>query len=155
MKINGKDTIKILTRDAMIAGLYVVLTLLNPIAFGIVQFRVSEMLCLLPFYDKKYIRPILIGVLISNSFSPLGVIDVVFGLICQVSAYLIFYKFKMKRRIYPFWYAVVCAVIIGCELNIVFNSPFYINFISLFISQLIISCIGKNIIEHTQIKEIL
>ena len=40
-----------ITQSALIAALYVVLTMIvAPIAFGPIQFRVSEVLCVLPYF---------------------------------------------------------------------------------------------------------
>ena len=72
--------IRELTKMAMIAALYAVLTVVtSSISYAGVQFRVSELLILLCFYNKKYIPALTIGCLIANMFSPFGIYDVVFG----------------------------------------------------------------------------
>ena len=44
-----------ITQSALIAALYVVLTMIvAPIAFGPIQFRVSEVLCVLPYFLTSY-----------------------------------------------------------------------------------------------------
>lgn len=68
-----------MTKVAIIAALYVVITLLiAPIAFGPVQFRISESLNFLALHNKRYIWAITIGVFIAN-FMTYGIIDMVVG----------------------------------------------------------------------------
>ena len=43
-----------LCQTAVVAALYVALTTLNPLSWGAIQFRVANMLCALPFKDKRY-----------------------------------------------------------------------------------------------------
>lgn len=65
---------------AIIAALYVVLGLIfSAISFGPVQVRVSAMLYQLVAYNKKYFWGLVLGTIILNLFSPLGMYDMVFG----------------------------------------------------------------------------
>lgn len=68
-----------LVHGAMIAAVYVALTAaFAPISFGPVQFRISEALCILPFFTPAAIPGLFVGCLLSNLFySTLW--DVVFG----------------------------------------------------------------------------
>lgn len=69
-----------LAQMALVTSLYIVVTLLlNPISYGAIQLRISEMFTLLVVFDKKYIWSITMGVVISNLYSPLGVIDAFVG----------------------------------------------------------------------------
>ena len=75
--------------NVIIAALYVVLTLISsPIAYGAVQFRISEVLNHLVVFNKKYIVGILIGVVIANLFSPLLPYDLIFGVLHSLIALL-------------------------------------------------------------------
>ena len=48
-----------LVQAAVIAAIYVVLTMIfAPISFGPVQFRVSEVLCILPFFTFAAVREV-------------------------------------------------------------------------------------------------
>ena len=74
------NTVKTLTIQALIAAIYVVLTVaIAPFSYGAVQFRISESLSQLVVFSKKYWFPITLGVAIANIFSPLGIVDVFFG----------------------------------------------------------------------------
>ncbi|WP_253255211.1 QueT transporter family protein [Listeria ivanovii] len=69
-----------LAQMALVTSLYIVVTLLlNPISYGAIQLRISETFNLLVVFDKKYIWSITMGVVISNLYSPLGVIDAFVG----------------------------------------------------------------------------
>ena len=65
---------------ALIAAIYVVLTIMfRPISFGPVQFRISEALCVLPYFTPAAIPGVTIGCLISNLMGGAVAMDVVFG----------------------------------------------------------------------------
>ena len=55
MKTKTSETIKFITTTAVIAALYAVLTIAcTPFAYGAIQFRVSEIMVLLCFWNKKH-----------------------------------------------------------------------------------------------------
>ena len=69
-----------LVHGALIASIYVVLTIaFRPISFGPIQFRISEALCVLPFFTAAAIPGVTIGCLISNMIGGAVLVDVVFG----------------------------------------------------------------------------
>lgn len=66
--------------SAAIAAIYTVLTMVfAPISFGPVQFRISEALCILPFFTPAAIPGLFIGCLLSNLLCGAAALDVVFG----------------------------------------------------------------------------
>ena len=81
---SSKNNVQFMTESAMIAAIYTVLTLvLAPISYGPVQFRVSEALCVLPYFTSAGIPGLFLGCLISNGVGmAMGTTilpDVVFG----------------------------------------------------------------------------
>lgn len=83
-----------LTTAALIAALYLALMVpFQPIAFGPIQFRVSEMLCVLPFFTAAAVPGVTIGCLLGNFLLGAPLPDVVFGtlatLIGAAGTYLI------------------------------------------------------------------
>ena len=48
-----KHSVHEMCRVAIIAAVYVALTMVNPISWGTMQFRVANLVCVLPFIDKK------------------------------------------------------------------------------------------------------
>ena len=69
-----------LVQGAMIAAIYVALTLsLMPISYGPIQFRVSEALCILPFFTPAAVPGLFVGCLLSNLLGGLVPMDVICG----------------------------------------------------------------------------
>ena len=78
-------TVRDYVQVALVAALYVVLTItppLNAISYGAYQFRVSEMLNFMAFYHPKYILSVTLGCMIANFYS-FGLIDVFVGGGCK------------------------------------------------------------------------
>ncbi len=77
-----------LTRTAVIASLYVVLTLLSTVfglSSGVIQFRFSEMLCILPIFLPEACVGLTLGCAIANMLTPGVVIwDVIFGAVATL-----------------------------------------------------------------------
>ena len=85
-----QKVIRTITANGVIAALYVVLTLITqPIAYSYMQFRVSEMLCLLVFFNPWYTPGLTIGCLLANLFSTVGPLDIGMGTAATLIACLI------------------------------------------------------------------
>ncbi len=81
-------------QGALIAAIYVVLTLaFAPVAFGPVQFRISEALVILPYFTPAAVPGVFVGCLLSNILGSGMMLDIVFGslatLIGAVLSYLL------------------------------------------------------------------
>ena len=75
-----KNKIRNLTHASLIGAIYIVLTLLfRPISYGPIQLRISETLCVLPYFTPAAIPGLFIGCLISNLLGGAVLMDVVFG----------------------------------------------------------------------------
>lgn len=75
--------------SAVVAAAYAALTmLLAPISYGEVQLRVSEVLCILPFFLPCTAPGLFAGCLIANLLSPMGALDIVFGSLATLLAAL-------------------------------------------------------------------
>lgn len=112
-----------LVRGAMVAALYAVLTLALP-AYGPLQFRLSEIMTLLAFYNPFYIIPLTLGCAIANIASPFGIIDVIFG---SLASFLALTAMSKTKNIYlaSLWPAFF-SIIIGLEIMFLSTEP--INF---------------------------
>lgn len=142
----------------VIAALYVALTLINPISWGSLQFRVANILCVLPFVCKKTASGILIGIAIANFFSPLGVVDVLFGITAEGLAYLLTVwgpgkDFSIVVKV--LFLSLCVATIVGAELTLVYQIPYLINLVSLFISTLCITGLGAAVMYTPPMKKII
>ncbi len=75
-----QSTVRKIVFAAMTAALYAALTLgLAPVGFGPIQFRLSEVLCVLPFLFPSAAPGLFIGCLLANIISPYGALDMIFG----------------------------------------------------------------------------
>lgn len=91
-----KNTEK-LVAAAIIGALYAVLTmLLSPISYGPLQFRVSEVLCILPYFLPFTAWGLFFGCVIANLVSAAGILDVVFGSLATLCACLCMAKLGEK-----------------------------------------------------------
>lgn len=87
MKKTTKELTLYTTRGALIAAMYVLLTLLSSVlglSSGVIQFRFSEALCILPIFMPEAIPGLFIGCMISNILANGVFWDVVFGSIATL-----------------------------------------------------------------------
>ena len=92
-------SVRQMTLAAVIGALYVVLTMcIAPfgVAYGAIQFRVSEAMCVLPYYFPEAKWGLFIGCLIANILSPFGLPDVIFGSLATLLAALTTAKMPHK-----------------------------------------------------------
>ena len=81
-----RGTNKLIT-GAIVAALYAALTmLLSPISYGPVQFRLSELLCILPYFMPYTAVGLFLGCVIANVISTAGILDIVFGSLATLCA---------------------------------------------------------------------
>ena len=80
-----KKTVVWVSRGAVIAALYAVLTVVfAPISFGAVQLRVAEALTILPMFTPAAIPGLFIGCVLANLLGGAVALDVVFGSIATL-----------------------------------------------------------------------
>ncbi len=86
------NTTKIIVRAGLIAGLYVVLSLLTlPIASGAIQFRLSEALTILPLFFIEAVPALFIGCMLSNLITGCMVLDIILGSVITLVASILTY----------------------------------------------------------------
>ena len=103
-----------LARSAMIAAIYVVLTLLfAPISFGAIQFRVAEALMLLPVLTVDAVPGLFIGCLLANLLGGGVWFDVVLGSIATLLAALCTRKFRDKPVLAAIFPTIFNGLIVG------------------------------------------
>lgn len=126
-----KTNLTAFLRIAVTAALYVALTLaIAPLSYGAVQFRISEVLTLLCFFKKDYCYSLILGCFISNLFSPLGALDLIFGVASTVftvvgmryvkniwaaslfpALSMVFIAWELVYLGLPFWYSFLTAAL--------------------------------------------
>lgn len=103
------NDMKCLTRVAIIAALYaaastVTLLALGSLAWGPVQFRVSEALCVIALFTPDAILGLTIGCIVANGINivfgglgTLGLLDVVFGSFATALGAMFVWKFRNNK----------------------------------------------------------
>ena len=136
-----------MARIAIVAALYVVLTLISyPFSYGMIQFRISETLMLLCCYDKKYTWSMVIGCIVSNLFS-FNLIDCIFGTLATLLACICMVLVK-KKFIASFFPAIFNGVIIGFELYFVISAPLVLSILGVAVGELVVVVLLGNILFH-------
>lgn len=126
-----------IARLAVVTALYAALTLaLQPISFGLVQLRISEVLVLLCFYRRDYSISLILGCFIANCFSPMALMDMIFGTLATAIAVLPMFSIR------NIWLASLLpvisnALIISAELYISFNQPYLLGVLTVGAGELI------------------
>ena len=133
MKENHKNVLRI-TQGALIAALYVVLTLtFAPISFGPLQLRVSEALIILPMFTAAAVPGLFAGCLLANILGGAVIWDVIFGslatLIGAVGTY--FLGRKVSKWLSPVPPIVANTLIIPFVLQYAYGVPDGIPFLML------------------------
>lgn len=143
---------KKLVRISVTAALYVVLTLALPaIAYGPIQFRLSEVMTLLAFIDPFYILPLTLGCAIANIGSPFGIIDVIIG---SFASFLALYSMSKTKNIYvASLFPTLFCILIGLEILFLSKEP--INFFlitgQIMISEfVVVSIIGVSLFKFIE-----
>ncbi len=135
---------------AVISALYVALTyLVAPIAYGPIQFRVSEALVILVAARPHLIFFVPIGCFVANLLSPYaGIWDLVFMPIMSTVGALPLYFFGRRYLLLSGWcYAVVTGVSVGLMISILEKAGFLILALSVTASQMIIMTVAFFLFE--------
>ena len=130
---------KKITRIGVVAALYATITLvLGSISYGPIQFRISEVMTLLPLFGKEYILSLTIGCF--------GVPDIILGTLATfISVYLVYLTGKhMKGKkgcliIASLWPTIVNAIIIGgVMLHGLFKLPLILSILQVGFGQFVV-----------------
>ena len=101
MKVYRSKSLE-LTQGAIIAALYVVLTLVfAPISFGEMQLRVAEALTILPLFTTAAIPGLFVGCVIANMLGGAIIWDVIFGSIATLMGAVFSYMLRKNRWLVP------------------------------------------------------
>ncbi|MBF6625828.1 QueT transporter family protein [Aerococcaceae bacterium zg-BR9] len=153
-----------LVKSAIVIALYMALTfLVAPVAFGPVQFRISEILNYLGLYNRRYVYAVTLGVFLAN-FYQYGIVDMVVGSLTTLVSFYIsiwignrlvelnrrvkFFKYDemlLKYIVTAFVFAAGCIVIALMLYVIGAEAAFWPTYLSLFISELVVMLLGMPI----------
>ena len=97
MKNDYKLSIHRLTACGIIACVYAVLTVATAsFAYGPIQFRIAEAMCILPFFAPWTTWGLTLGCLLANLFSPVSALDIVVGTAATLIACLLTARCRNK-----------------------------------------------------------
>ena len=117
---NSRFSTREVAAAGIIAALYTVLAYFSSVfgvAYGPIQCRFSEALCVLPFLTPAATPGLFLGCLAANLLSPYGALDIIFGSLATLLAAL--WTQRCRRK----WLAplppVVCnAILVGAVITV-------------------------------------
>ena len=135
-------TIRMIARQAIIASLYVVLTVaISPLSYGNIQFRIAEILVFLCFFRRDYIIGLTLGCFIANLFSPMLIWDITLGVLATIIA-LVLIIFSKNIYIAAIWPILSNAFIVAIELHFAFELPYFLSALEVGIGEAAVMVIG-------------
>lgn len=141
------SNIRVLTINAVVAALYVAMSLITPFAAGPVQFRISEALNHLVVFNKKFLWGVFLGCVIYNALFGYGIMDVVFGggqtLLALTATSLLQKKIpNVKLRLVAnTLFFTASMFLIAIMLHITSAVPFWATYGTLALSEVIVMAI--------------
>lgn len=151
-----------IAQAGVIAAIYVVLTIFISafnLASGAIQFRISEALCVLPFFTPAAVPGLAIGCFLANLLTGATIWDIIFGTLATLIGAIVSLKLKDHKFLVTIPPVVANAIIIpfvlyygygfklawvvgGTDLSI----PFYI--VTVGAGEIISVCILGSILLH-------
>jgi uncharacterized membrane protein len=127
---------------SLTASVYIALTLgLSPLSFGSVQIRFAEILNLMAFIDPIYGAGVVLGCLISNLYSPFGLLDAAVGTACTAAA--VFAISKSKSLLLASFWPVVANIPVALMIAFMSDTPIWFNILTVGIGEFVaVTCAG-------------
>lgn len=99
MNVSKNINVLFMAQAAMIAAIYVVITLVfAPFSYGEVQVRLSEALTILPVFTPAAVPGLFIGCLISNIMGGCIVPDIIFGSLATLLGAIFTYSLRNQSK---------------------------------------------------------
>ncbi len=99
MNVSKNINVLFMAQAAMIAAIYVVITLVfAPFSYGEVQVRLSEALTILPVFTPAAVPGLFIGCLISNIMGGCIVPDIIFGSLATLFGAVFTYSLRNQNK---------------------------------------------------------
>ena len=144
----NSNGVKVIAANAIIMGLYVVLSLVLPFSSGAIQFRLSESLNHLVVFNRKLLWGVFGGVIVYNLFFGFGILDVVFGggqtllaLLLTASLHKIVPNIKARLALNVLFFTA-SMFMIALMLMMTADLPFWPTFATTALSEFIIMTIS-------------
>ncbi len=141
-----KITTHFIVKTAAVAAIYTVVTLgLAFMSYGNIQFRVSEIMTLLAFFDPTYIGGLTLGCFLANLLGPNGLPDALIGTpatLISVIAIAITGKITKQSKvgliIASLWPTLFNGLIIGYLLHKMFNLPIFLTMLEVAVGEFVV-----------------
>jgi len=152
-----KITPRAIALTGIIAATYAVATVvIAPLSFGPIQLRFSEILVLLVFLDTGYIPGLILGCILANFLSPMGMVDVIVGTACTTAA--LYGISKSKNLFVATLWPTICNSFIGVELYFMLGYPLFLSMVTVALGEFtVVTCIGyplfRKLMEHQRLVE--
>lgn len=152
-----KNNVQFITRTALIAAAYAALTYAFAfMSYNDIQFRISEILVLFAFIEPRYGLGLVLGCVLANAASPLGVIDIVVGSFATFVA-IIFITIVRRKLGYNKRALIIAslgpvisnALLVGLQLTYLFNTPFLWNAFYVAVGEfVVVTLIGTVVVNQ-------
>jgi len=142
---------RVLTEIALVAALYVVLTIVfSPISYALFQFRVSEILKSTVIWRPHLIWAFVLGVCLANFYSPYaGLWELAWMPFANlVGAVLCWQAARVNKWIGAALYALIVAFGVGVMLSFILRVSFWLTVLPVLVSELLLIVGGLPIMER-------
>ncbi|NLP47106.1 MAG: QueT transporter family protein [Epulopiscium sp.] len=137
-----KKNTKYIVQGALVAAIYIVLTLVfGFMGFGPIQFRLSEVLTILPAFTPAAIPGLFIGCLLSNLLGGAHYLDVVFGSLATLVAAYFSYCLREQKHLVPLPPVLINMIVVPIILKATMNAPFWMTVVTVGLGQ-VTACYG-------------
>lgn len=152
MKTFKQNKVLFIAQAAMVAAIYVVLTLVGAsFSYGEVQVRISEALTILPVFTPAAIPGLFIGCLLSNILGGCILPDIVFGSLATLIGAIFTWMLRNKNKyLAPLPPIIANVIVVPFVLRYGYQVPLPIPFMMLTVGVgEVISCGVLGMILHT------
>lgn len=152
MKTTQQNKVLFVAQAAMIAAIYVVLTIVGAsLAFGPIQVRFSEALTILPVFTPAAVPGVFLGCLISNITAGCLLPDIIFGSLATLIGAIFTWMLRDKSKyLAPLPPIIANALVVPFVLKYAYMEPLSIPFMMLTVGiGEIVSCGVLGLCLHT------
>ena len=118
--MKAKLNTRTIALSGIVAAVYAVITIVWPLSYGSVQYRLSEALCVLPAFVPVTGIGLTVGCLVANLFSPVSALDIVIGTIATAIGCVFTTRCK-KVWAMPLPTVISNTVLVGAMLAFVYS----------------------------------
>ena len=118
--MKAKLNTRTIALSGIVAAVYAVITIVWPLSYGSVQFRLSEALCILPAFVPVTGIGLTVGCFVANLFSTVSALDIVIGTLATAIGCLFTTRCK-KVWTMPLPTVISNTVLVGAMLAFVYS----------------------------------